>query len=137
MGILIDTSIFIESERQRLDLESFTAQRPSEEFFMSVITVSELLHGVHRSRNETIQGRRSAITEEMIAQFSILDIDLATARYHSRLWAELESLGQIIGPHDLWLAASCLAKGLKMVTANVREFERVPGLEVENWSAAT
>lgn len=42
--------------------------------------------------------------------------------------------GRIIGPHDLWLAATCLAHGLTMVTANIREFARVPGLDVESWA---
>jgi tRNA(fMet)-specific endonuclease VapC len=43
--------------------------------------------------------------------------------------------GRLIGPHDLWLAAMCLAHGLTMVTANVREFTRVPGLVVESWAS--
>ncbi len=42
--------------------------------------------------------------------------------------------GTLIGPHDLWLAATCIAHGLTMVTANVREFTWVPGLVVENWA---
>lgn len=42
--------------------------------------------------------------------------------------------GQLIGAHDLWLAATCLSRGLTMVTANTREFDRVPGLLVETWS---
>jgi len=61
---------------------------------------------------------------------------LATARAHAQVWADLSATGSIIGPHDLWLAASCIAHGLTMVTANVREFERVPGLEVEEWRDA-
>ena len=48
--------------------------------------------------------------------------------------AALAAAGQTIGPHDLWLAATCLAYGFTMVTANVREFARVPGLAVEVWS---
>jgi Predicted nucleic acid-binding protein, contains PIN domain len=63
-------------------------------------------------------------------------VDLACARAHAQIWAELRSAGTIIGPHDLWLAATCVAHGLTMVTANVREFERVPGLTAEVWSEA-
>ena len=48
-------------------------------------------------------------------------------------FAELSRAGALIGPHDLWLAATCVAHGLTMVTGNVREFARVPGLEIEVW----
>jgi tRNA(fMet)-specific endonuclease VapC len=43
--------------------------------------------------------------------------------------------GRLIGPHDLWLAATCLAHGLTMVTVNIREFAWVPGLAVESWAS--
>jgi len=62
-------------------------------------------------------------------------VDLATARAHAQIWAELSSHGRMIGPHDLWLAAACIAHGLTMATANLRELERVPGLVVESWVA--
>jgi tRNA(fMet)-specific endonuclease VapC len=52
-------------------------------------------------------------------------VDLATARTHAQVWAELAAAGMTIGPHDLWLAATCIAHGLTIVTANVREFARV------------
>jgi len=134
MGRLIDTSILIESERGRLDLKKFVAHRGDEDFFISVVTVSELLHGVHRANTAGVRAKRGASVEGVLQQFSILDIDLNTARSHAQLWAELEVAGMIIGPHDLWLAATCVAHGLTMVTANIREFQRVPGLQVEVWS---
>ncbi len=134
MGRLIDTSILIECEKGRLDLDRHTATQDNVEFFVSVVSVSELLHGVHRAKQAHIRAKRSASVEGMLNIFSILEIDLLTARTHSRIWAELESKGQIIGPHDLWLAATCIAHGLTMVTANVREFDRVPGINVETWT---
>ena len=133
MGILIDTSIFIESERGRLDLMRHIAETDDDDIFISVVTVSELLHGVHRAKNPAIRNRRLATTEGVVEEFTVLDIDLPTARTHSLLWADLESVGQIIGPHDLWLAATCLVRKLKIITANVREFSRVAGLHVETW----
>jgi tRNA(fMet)-specific endonuclease VapC len=133
MGRLIDTSIVIESERGRLDLNRFISGRGDEEFFISVVTVSELLHGVHRAIDPDIKARREASVEAMFRQFVILDIDQVIARIHSRIWAELEQTGKIIGQNDFWLAATCIAKGLVMVTANVKHFGRVPGLEVEVW----
>jgi tRNA(fMet)-specific endonuclease VapC len=137
MGVLIDTSVLIEHERKRLDLEHHLEQRAEEEFFLSVVTASELLHGVQRATEAAVRARRSAWVEAILERFPLLPIDVQIARAHAQLWADLASRGQIIGPNDLWLAASCVAHGLVMVTANEREFHRVPGLEVDAWSART
>ncbi|MBA2245278.1 MAG: type II toxin-antitoxin system VapC family toxin [Gemmatimonadetes bacterium] len=137
MGVLIDASVLIEYERKRLDLEHHLEQRVDEEFFLSVVTASELLHGVHRATDSAVRARRSAWVEAILERFPLLPIDVQIARAHAQLWADLASRGQIIGPNDLWLAASCVAHGLVMVTANEREFRRVPGLEVEAWPART
>lgn len=133
MGLLIDASILIEHERGRLDLAPHLGSRPEEELFLSVVTASELLHGVHRAREAAQRSRRSAWVEAVLERFPLLAVDLATGRAHARLWADLAEEGRLIGPLDLWLAAASLAHGLTLVTANVREFGRVPGLRVENW----
>ena len=133
MAVLIDASILIEYERGRLNLERHLIQRQQEEFFLSVVTASELLHGVHRAVRPEIRTKRSAFVEALLERFPLLPIDLATARAHAQVWAELAAAGTMIGPNDLWLAATGLAHGLTMVTANVREFTRVPGLSVEVW----
>ena len=136
MAVLIDASILIEAERGRLDLEPHVKPHGEEEAFLSVVTASELLHGVYRATAPNIRARRSAFVEGLLERFPLLSVDLACARAHARLWADLRQARALIGPHDLWLAATCVAHGLTMVTANVREFERVPGLTVEVWSAA-
>jgi len=136
MAVLIDASILIEAERGRLNLQSHVAQRHDEESFLSVITASELLHGVHRAALPDVRAKRSAFVEGILERFPLLPVDLACARAHARIWAELRQTGTMIGPHDLWLAATCVAHGLTMVTGNVREFERVPGLTVEVWSGS-
>lgn len=136
MAVLIDASILVEAERGQLDLEPHVARRSDEESFLSVITASELLHGVHRAATADQRARRSAFVEGVLERFPLLEIDLPTARAHAQVRADLSSAGALIGPHDLWLAAACIAHGLTIVTANVREFERVPGLQVENWSDA-
>jgi tRNA(fMet)-specific endonuclease VapC len=132
MGVLIDTSFLMGQERGRLDLESRLAHR-EDVFFLSVVTASELLHGVHRAADPSIRTRRSALVEAVLARFPLLDIDLATARIHAQIGAELMASGTSIGPNDLWLAATCIAHGLSIATGNVREFNRVPGLRVESW----
>jgi len=136
MAVLIDASILIEAERGRLDLEPHVARHGEEEAFLSVVTASELLHGVHRATRADARAKRSAFVEGILERFPLLSVDLACARAHAQLWADLRQDGALIGPHDLWLAATSVAHGLTMVTANIREFERVPGLTVEVWSAA-
>ncbi|NLO28849.1 MAG: type II toxin-antitoxin system VapC family toxin [Actinobacteria bacterium] len=134
MGVLIDASILIESERGRLDLEPHVERHGDNEAFLSVITASELLHGVHRATVPDVRARRAAFVEGVLERFPLLSVDLTCARAHARLWAELRQTGAVIGPHDLWLAATCVAHGLTMVTGNVREFARVPGLDLEVWA---
>jgi len=135
LGILIDTSIFIEWERGRLDVRSDVERLEGEDAFISVITASELLHGVHRAEEAHVRSRREAFVEAILREFRILPIDLPTARIHARLWAELASAGRMIGPHDAWLAAAGIAHGHTLLTSNVREFSRVPGLRTEVWPA--
>ena len=57
-------------------------------------------------------------------------ITIAIARAHARIWAALERDGRPIGAHDMWIAATALGHGMDVATANVAEFERVPGLSV-------
>lgn len=135
MGVLIDTSLLIEHERGRLDLGGRLRGRGDERLYLSVITASELLHGVHRAATAAQRSRRSSWVESILESFPLLPIDLATARAHAHLGAELAAEGRRIGPNDLWLAASCLVHGHSLATANRREFERVEGLEVEDWLA--
>lgn len=134
MALLLDASILIEHERGRLDLEPRLEGQEGEELFLSVVTASELLHGLHRARDLAIRSRRASWVEAVIERFPLLPVDLAAARAHARLWADLAAQGRLIGPNDLWLAATALSRGLALVTANRREFDRVPGLVVEGWS---
>lgn len=132
MGVLIDASILVEYERGRLDVAAAIEGR-DEEFYLSVVTASELLHGVHRASDSSVRARRSAFAEGVLSSFPLLDIEMSIARAHAGLWADLARTGRPIGAHDLWIAASCLARGLRLATVNAGEFGRVPGLDVEVW----
>jgi predicted nucleic acid-binding protein len=134
MGALIDASVLIQYERGRLDLATKLKPVAEEEFFLSVVTASELLHGVHRARESRIRERRSAFVEAIFELFPLLPVDYATARVHAQIWADLSARGHLIGPHDLWIAATCIAHGHRIMTANSREFGRVSGLVVEAMS---
>lgn len=135
MGVLIDASVFIAHERGTLRAGSrLTGPRAEEACFVSVVTASELLHGVERAGTAAVRLRRAAFVDAVLDRFPLLEVDLAAARAHARLWAALASAGTLIGPHDLWLAAQALAHGHSLATGNVREFARVPGLVVEDWT---
>lgn len=131
MGVLIDSSILIGWERRGAEAGDFVVGREDEAGFLSVVTVSELLHGVHRADDSPRRARRSAFVEVILDRLAVLPLDLPTARVHAELWAELVRRGTPVGAHDLWIAAAAVARGLTLVTANAREFERVPGLVVE------
>jgi tRNA(fMet)-specific endonuclease VapC len=134
MGILIDTSVLIHYERKGSTITEFVEQYGNEEMFLSVITASELLHGVHRASDAGIKANRLAFVEGILAAIPIIDIDLAVSRLHSQLWSDLSSTGRMIGVHDLWIAATCLAHGYKLTTSNIKEFKRVSGLQILEYS---
>jgi tRNA(fMet)-specific endonuclease VapC len=136
MGILIDASILIGWERGGVDLASHISLRDEgDSVYLSAITVSELLHGVHRAADPARRARRTVFVEGVIDRLPLLNIDLPTARAHAELWSALAAEGKLIGAHDRWLAATCLAHDLTLITTNLREFGRIPGLGVEDWSA--
>jgi tRNA(fMet)-specific endonuclease VapC len=127
MAILIDTSILIDAERRGQRLERALGD---EDRAISVVTASELLHGVHRADDEGVRVRRQVFVEHVLASLDPLPITTQVARSHARLWAHLEQAGRIIGAHDLWIAATAIAHGMSLATGNARHFERVPGLSV-------
>lgn len=134
MGILIDTSVLIAQERGQLDVSARVNGREDEEFYLSAITASELLHGVERAADARRRSMRSAYVEAILRDFPVLPIDLQVSRAHAQIWAQLVSNGTMIGAHDLWIAATCISRGLTLVTFNLREFRRIDALQLEDWS---
>ena len=129
MGLIVDTNVFIEAERRRgaVDLSPWKDHGP---VFLSVITVSELLVGVHRATTPERKTRRASFVEAILTAIPILNVDEAVAREHAELFADLTSRGQIIGAHDLWIAATAMTHDHAVRTANTAEFAHVEGLEV-------
>jgi predicted nucleic acid-binding protein len=128
MGLIIDSSVLIATERNRFDLAAFFASQGAEECFIAAITASELLHGVERASTIERREKRSRHVEIILQDLPVLDFDLLIARQHAVLWAQLEKSGQMIGPHDLQIAATAIAAGYAVATLNHCEFVRVPGL---------
>lgn len=132
MGTLIDTSVLVAAERGDLNLSEIV-KSADDDAFISVITVSEMLHGLHRATTTVIRERRSRFIEQLLDLLAVVPIDVEIARQHSSIWAHLAMKGNMIGMNDSWLAATCIANDLTMATANVREFERVPNLRISVW----
>lgn len=127
MAVLIDTTVLINAERRGQSLDQAIGDRDRA---MSVITANELLNGVHRAQTNAGRARRSAFVEHVISAMEPLPITTTIARAHAEIWAELEKNGDLIGAHDLWIAATALSHGMDIATANTRDFGRVPGLDV-------
>lgn len=141
MGTLLDTTVFIGLERElsarNADdavvevLERLVRELgPDEPVGISVITASELLHGVHRATDPEVLARRESFVEAVIEAFPPIFFDLRCGRAHARLWAHLAAAGMDIGAHDRIVAATALAIGWRVATANVRHYQGIPGLEV-------
>lgn len=131
MGVILDTSVLIEAERREFEIDKFTENRGDEIFGLSVITVAELLHGVHRADSSKRRLKRSAYVEKVIELFPVYVFDISTARIYSELWSDLSSRGVQLGAHDLIIGSTALSLGFSVATFNIRHFERIEGLKVE------
>ena len=87
------------------------------------------------SRSSRIEENRAGL-RDLLAAVQVVDLDAEAARQYGQLRAYLRSVGQPIGPNDLWIAAHALARDVPLVTHNLAEFRRVPDLSVETWMMA-
>lgn len=131
---MVDTNVFISLERHG-EPRSLAAWNPSDDVFISAVTVSELLMGVWRADSEARRLRRSAFVEAIISSVPTLSFDAAVARVHAEIGADLARRGQPIGAHDLIIAATARCFDFALLTDNFAEFSRVPGLRVVEFGA--
>lgn len=97
----------------------------------SIVVAAELRFGAARAGSKRV----SRQLDRILAALDILPLDEPADRHYATLRRALEKRGLPIGPNDLLIAAHALAEDCTLVTANEREFSRVPGLKVENWLA--
>jgi tRNA(fMet)-specific endonuclease VapC len=88
VGVLIDTTVFVEVERRGGELRSLFDLVGEEEAAISVVTASDLLHGVHRAESAVRRGRRQAFVEVILTGVPVIPFDLAVAREHARTGAD-------------------------------------------------
>ena len=135
MGLILDSSLLIADERGKFDMPGFLRQFPKAQPIIAAITVSELLHGVERAQDSARRSQRERHVEKVFSALTIQPFGIPQARIHARIWADLEVRGQMIGPHDLLIAATGLALDHDVATLNVKEFKRVTGLKVTDATA--
>ena len=99
-----------------------------------VIVEYELRYGLMRLPPEAAAPRLAALAK-LLQPLQVLPFDSECAAHAARIRAELESIGMPIGPHDTLIAATALRHQATLVTRNVREFSRVPGLQWVDWHA--
>ncbi|RKZ52022.1 MAG: type II toxin-antitoxin system VapC family toxin [Candidatus Parabeggiatoa sp. nov. 3] len=128
MGVVLDTGAIIKVERSAGKL-SFSAWADYGDAYISVITCSELLVGVHKANTTERRIKRAAFVEGLLASLPILEFDLETARVHAETLAALPK-EVTIGAHDLLIGATAIRHGFPVLTTNVKDFSRIPGLEV-------
>ena len=131
MGIILDTSLLIAAERGEWNIEAYIQGREEEPFGLSVISVSELLHGVHRADSNKRRLKRSAYVEKIIELFPVYPFDLAAARIYADLWAHLLVQSIRVGAHDMMIAATAMSLGFSVVSSDKRHFDKIEGLEFE------
>lgn len=129
MGLIIDTCVFIKQEKGQAQFD-FSISDLTEEVYMSAMTVSELLVGVHRADSEERKLKRSVFVETIIARIPVLSFTAEVARIHAELLVYFFKNGNVIGAHDLIIAATALFYDCALLTTNIDEFERVPGLKI-------
>lgn len=129
---MLDTNICIHVIKNRPEtvIRNFLKHEPSE-LCISSITYAELMHGVEKSQDA--ERNRIAITL-FLSPLSVLEFDNYAAEEYGKVRANLERKGTPIGPMDTLIAAHAKAEDLILVTNNTREFNRVEGLTVENWT---
>ena len=130
---LLDTNIVIYPMKNRPQQVKNRFQNHQGEMCISAVTLGELVFGAEHSQQVE---RNLADIEALVARLEVLPLDSKAAYHFGQIRAALYTNDQPIGPYDMLIAGHARASGLILVTNNINEFERVPGLLLENWIEA-
>ncbi len=132
MGLIIDSNFFIDVENKRLKLNNLDKFSEYGEAYIAAITVSELLAGVHLATSIEQRINRSAFVEGILSKIPVLEFNEETARSYSEIYAYFLKLRNkpAANVHDLQIAATALTHGFAVLTSNVSDFDKIPGLIV-------
>ncbi len=132
---LLDTDV-LSNLMRRSPSTSLIAKLASidpERQFTTSITLGELVYGAHRAGPPRTALLMNAIETRLSSNLRVLPFDDQAARRYGAVRASLERQGSPLGDADLRIACIALARDLTVITGNIRHFQRVPGLEIDNW----
>ncbi|MCF6212056.1 MAG: tRNA(fMet)-specific endonuclease VapC [Gammaproteobacteria bacterium] len=127
---MLDTNIVIYTIKNRPVQVREAFKQHENQMCISAVTKGELIYGAERSSQPE---QNLADVEGLIARLEVAPFEGHASEHFGQLRAELYRIGQPIGPYDMMIAGHARAMGLILVTNNMKEFKRVPGLRVENW----
>lgn len=127
---MLDTNIVIYTIKNKPEVVRKAFKKHSGQMAISSVTLGELVYGAEKSSRP--EQNLTAI-EGLAARLDVLAFDSKAATHFGQLRAELAKAGKPIGPYDQMIAGHARASGLILVTNNLKEFRRVPGLRTENW----
>ena len=130
ISYLLDTNIVIYVIKRRPIEALEVFNQHTNRMAISSITLAELIHGAEKSSKPA---HNYAVLEDFCSRLEVLPYTAKAAQHYGSIRAALEKTGQTIGVNDLHIAAHARSEGLVLVTNNLREFERVPALLLENW----
>ena len=134
LKFMLDTNICIFTIKNRPQQVREVFKRHHGQLCISTVTLMELIYGAEKSANPE---RNLADAEGFAARLEVLKYDQDAAAHTGQLRAELAKAGTPIGPYDQMIAGHARSQGLIVVTNNLREFERVPGLRTEDWVSSS
>ena len=128
---LLDTNIVIYTIKNRPAQVKKRFIEHEGRMAISTVTLGELVYGAEKSQH--VEQNLNDI-EAMLARLELLPFDSSAAYHFGQIRASLYRMGKPIGAYDMMLAGQARASGLTLITNNLKEFERVPGLLLEDWS---
>ena len=130
LAYLLDTNILSDLIRHpQGTVASRIAAAGEQTVSTSIIVAAELRYGANKSGSRKLADRIDLI----LSALEILPLETPADRHYADIRHQLTREGNLIGPNDMLIAAHALTVGLTVVTADIGEFSRVPGLSVENW----
>ena len=127
---LLDTNIVIYTMKNRPQQVKRRFKQHKDQMCISSVTLGELIFGAEHSQQVE---RNLTDIEAIVARLEVLPFDNKAAYHFGQIRAALYNIGKPIGPYDMMIAGQTRASGLTLITNNIKEFERVPGLMLENW----
>lgn len=128
---LLDTNIVIYTLKNKPARVRTAFDRHAGEICLSTVTLGELIYGAEKS---TQVEHNLAVIEGLAARLEVASFDARAAMHFGQIRAELLRSGAAIGPYDMMIAGHARALGLILVSNNLKEFERVPGMRLQNWA---